>query len=142
MKAVDGEIAQILRSAGCKATQPRVYILLLLSKTKKPLTVQEIGEKLPKNIADQATVYRTVQLLGKIGLVQEVLFAGHDHAHYEYARRTDHHHIVCRSCDAVEDFVGCEVKTIQRQALAQSKQFKSIISHAIELSGYCKKCSV
>src|SRR2546423_5009031 len=52
----------------------------------------------------RATVYRTLELLVKSGLVRRV-HLGEDHYHYEHVRADSHHdHLICTTCGAVIEF--------------------------------------
>jgi len=133
------DMAAALRAAGFRATPARMELLATLARTGKPLTVEDIL-KLQKGTApDQATVYRALKELRDAGLVRQVDFE-HGHAHYEAAGQDDHHHLVCTSCGKVEDFTGCHIENIKKAALRQSKMFKKIERHSLELFGTCTAC--
>lgn len=140
MDCIHNEWSEILREQGLKCTPARVAVLVALSGVKKPLTVEEIGQKVKRQKIDTVTLYRTVQRLTNAGLVRRIDFR-HGHAHYELndAKR-DHHHIICTKCHAVEDFAGCDFSDLTRRALSQTKNFRMILEHSLELFGLCKKC--
>lgn len=129
-----------LREQGLKSTSARTAILNILSVAEQPLTVEQIGKKIKKGTSDTVTLYRTVQRLTDAGLLRHIDFR-HGHAHYELNDpKRDHHHIVCTKCHAVEDFAGCDFSDLMRRALAQTKNFRTVIEHSLELFGLCKKC--
>lgn len=135
-----GEFRAILRSRGYKATTPRLKVLAFLQLSKKPITAQEVAEKL-KNEMNQATVYRTMKKLKTCGVVKQIDLR-HNHAHYELSDKNDHHHIVCVRCGRVEDVEGCDVEETYRSILRRAKHFSSIKEHSLEFYGICKTCEL
>lgn len=128
-----------LRAAGFRGTPGRLAILRVLKNAKEPLTIREVKKALPVRI-DQVTVYRILHALTGGGLIRRVDLQ-HRHAHYELADAADHHHLICTSCGAIEDFSGCDFEDIARDALRTSKKFTEITQHSLELFGVCKKCA-
>lgn len=140
MKKINDPWSELLKARGLKSTPARNAILTVLSRAKKPLTVEQIGEKLKEVDVDMATLYRTVVRLTDEGLLRHVDFQ-HGHAHYELKdSQNDHHHIICTKCHMVEDFIGCDFSDLTRRALSQTKNFKTVSEHSLELFGLCKKC--
>lgn len=140
MDRINNEWSEALRERGLKCTPARVAVLVALSGVKKPLTVEQIHEKIKREKMDTVTLYRTVQRLTKAGLVRHIDFR-HGHAHYELNdSKRDHHHIICTKCRAVEDFTGCDFSDVTKRALSQTKNFRTIVEHSLELFGICKKC--
>lgn len=129
-----------LHAQGLKKTPARTGILDVLNRVQKPLTVEQIGEKLRKLSLDTVTLYRAVKQLTDAGLLRHVDFH-HGHAHYELNDpKKDHHHIICTECHAVEDFTACDFSDLAKRALAQTKNFRRVNEHSFELFGICKKC--
>lgn len=129
-----------LRSKGYKATRPRVRILEVLERARKPLSIRAIVRALSSSGVDRVTVYRTLKSLKESGVVRQVDLE-HAHAHYELASAVDHHHLVCVKCDTVEDFIGCNVEPLAKAALSKSKQFAKVLRHSFELFCVCKSCA-
>jgi Fur family ferric uptake transcriptional regulator len=101
------------------------------------LTALEIDRRLPA--VGRATVYRALDQLESLGLVQKVDLAG-EAAGYE---RVDpqghhHHHLVCERCGRVVAFEdeGLEQAIV---ALAERPDFK-VSSHEVTLRGECSRC--
>lgn len=133
--------AATLRTAGHRATSARLAILEVLERASQPLSTQRIYQAIRKDSgADQATVYRSLELLEASGIVRQVDLR-HGHAHYELADQNDHHHLVCLHCGRIEDFEGCGVRDMVKKTLRQSKQFASVQEHSFELFGVCKSCT-
>jgi Fur family ferric uptake transcriptional regulator len=131
--------ADSIRSTRLRATKQRIAILDALKSGKKPLSIKAIVTLLGKQ-ADQVTVYRTLELFRRAGLVTRLEFRD-NRAYYEYKDSHDHHHIVCVECRTMEDVFGCEYEAFAKGALRQSKKFSRITDHSFELFGICKSCS-
>lgn len=110
----------------------------ILTNTKKPLSIQDIQKKLGKKSADQATVYRTIEIFKKNGIVRQVNFE-HDHAHYELNTNSHHHHTICQNCGKVVDISNCNIEGLEKEVLKMSG-FKNIEKHSLEFFGHCGKC--
>ncbi len=90
-----------------------------------------------KNIS-KASVYRTISLLIKSGLVKEVFFED-GHMHYEHVYGRDHHcHFRCISCKKIIEFMEEEIIDIHRK-FSKSSEFE-VTGHRLELFGYCRDC--
>jgi len=134
-------LADIIKRAGYKVTQPRLFVLALLESAQKPASVSELCVSLKKQYIDTVTAYRTLETFKKAGIVRQIDLQ-HGRAYFELAdKKSDHHHIVCVKCDKVEDFVGCEYEKLAEKTLKQSSQFKKIIDHSLEFFGVCKSCA-
>ncbi len=129
---------EILHAAELKATPARLELMRILQQSGEPLSASEIIERFKARGVDQATVYRNLSALSAAGVIRQIDLR-HSHAHYELAS-DDHHHLVCRRCGTVEDFHGCDARSLITKALRQSSRFEQVDDHAIELYGICKKC--
>jgi Fur family ferric uptake transcriptional regulator len=109
----------------------------LLGRQGCALTALEIDERLPG--VGRATVYRALEQLEGLGLIQKVDLAG-DSAGYE---RVDpgghhHHHIVCERCGKVIAFEDDRLEQAIT-ALAERPDFE-VSSHDVTLRGECANC--
>lgn len=129
----------ILSKYSLKLTDGRVELIALLSKTKKPLSVEDIVKKTKK--LDRANIYRNIKQLIDVGLLREVPL-GHKHQHVELVLLKDHHHhLVCRSCGKIEDIVGCGLDQGRiNKIVKDSKNFHSVNQHTLDLYGFCNSC--
>jgi Fe2+ or Zn2+ uptake regulation protein len=84
-----------------------------------------------------ASVYRTIDLLDRLGLVKRV-HVGHRHRHYAPATEGHGHHLVCNGCGRVVEFSDCQVERLAK-TLARRTRFV-IEGHSIELYGRCPDC--
>ncbi len=100
----------------------------------------EIHRRLEKKgeTVSLATIYRTLNLLVKAGLVSEIDF-GESHSHYEpEISREVHGHLVCLSCGRVKEFSHATIQKILSR-IGRESQFKTD-KHSIQVFGYCKDC--
>ncbi|MGB7957711.1 MAG: Fur family transcriptional regulator [Minisyncoccia bacterium] len=133
------DFRQLLRKSGYKATPSRLAILAVFQGAKKPLSAQNVIELLPRG-TDQATVYRTLKSLKEKGIVRPIDLR-HNHAHYELANITDHHHLICLSCGKIENVEHHNVEAMERTILQHAKHFAEIKQHTLEFYGICKACA-
>jgi Fur family ferric uptake transcriptional regulator len=100
--------AAALRSVGLRVTASRLAVLTALAGTPHSsvdVVVGAVREHLGDGSAQ--TVYNVLRTLTDVGLVRRIEPAGRPGL-YELRVRDNHHHIVCRSCDAIVD-VECAV---------------------------------
>ncbi len=83
-----------LRQAGSKATPGRLALLGVLEAANKPLTVNELEKSLRR--LNLVTLYRALESLVQAGLVRRGVHGRV--AHFEYAGKPHHHHMVCADC--------------------------------------------
>lgn len=138
-----------LKRCGCRVTGPREAILKILSETPGHPSAEEIFFKV-KQLYPQvglATVYRTLDLLVNMGLVDKLDF-GEGKARFELTKgpgtKGHHHHLVCIRCQKVIDYGEFTEKEqellreIERH-LSEKYDFQ-ITGHLIQFYGICKEC--
>jgi Fur family transcriptional regulator, ferric uptake regulator len=124
-----------LSQSGIKLTKPRLALLSLLEKEGKPLDAAELSFML-KGRADQATVYRILDLLTNKGIILRLEF-GEGKYRYEL-KKNHHHHLICQNCDSIEDVEGEYLISLEAQLRKKSGFF--VKSHSLEFFGVCKRC--
>lgn len=134
---------EILKEKGYKATSARLAILEIFTQNTIPLTAEDLLRELKrkKNNKDinEATVYRTLALFEKGGVLTKVdLRKG---SSFFELNKKHHHHITCITCDTLEDFESGVIEKALGRVIRNSSRFISIKEHSLELFGLCKKCS-
>ena len=128
-----------LNTAGVRVTNQRALILDVIRQGGGHLDADEIyrraREKEPR--LSLSTVYRTLHMFKKLGLVEELHF-DENHHHYEVSPSTEHHHLLCLSCGRVIEFDHPLTRYIERN-VAEAKDFE-IVDAEISLTGYCPRC--
>jgi len=129
-----------LRDKSRKITGPRAAILEILRQHPHPFTNKEILAGLPKGQCDLATVYRSMHLLEKMGMVKRFDF-GDGVARFELVGEGDdghHHHLVCTQCAEVVEIDDCFTAEVE-QRIAAANGFKAV-THKLEFFGICPEC--
>jgi Fur family transcriptional regulator, ferric uptake regulator len=126
-----------LSEAGFRSGGGRRQVVDLLSEEDCALTALEIDKRLRG--VGRATVYRALEQLEDLGLIQRVDVRG-DAAGFE---RVDpgghhHHHIVCERCGRVVAFEDDHLEQAIL-ALAERPDF-NVSSHDVTLRGECASC--
>ena len=86
----------------------------------------------------RATVYRTLDLLVKSGLVRRV-HLGEDHYHYERVTGNSHHdHLICTACGSVIEFNDPQIEERQLE-ICRRKKFTPTF-HNLQILGICGSC--
>jgi Fur family ferric uptake transcriptional regulator len=125
----------LLKKDNCRITQARLAVFEQLS-LDKPLSMHELVAQTGN--ADRASIYRTVELFERLGIVQRL------HIGWKYKiELTDkfaahHHHLTCVKCGKT---VSINQHDLERfiDDLAAQHNFKPT-THQVELQGYCSDC--
>lgn len=128
-----------IRAQGLRATRQRQLVLDVLQQNPGHLDAEAIHDQV-KAIDPRislATVYRTLALLKRLGLVAEHNL-GEDHGHFEPAPAAPHYHFTCQGCKQVIEFEAPAVIQIV-QELARREGLQVTETH-LTLSGYCRDC--
>lgn len=86
-----------------------------------------------------ATVYRNLSALAEDGILDTVKSADGTTLYRECESSEHHHHLVCRSCGKTEEF---HLKGLEETLNEMGRKMGfSALSHTVELTGLCSKCS-
>ncbi len=125
-----------------RRTRPRQLIadrLVELAVSGADFTIddlwQEIREVEPR--LGRATVYRSVEKLVNMGLLDRVEFADGTH-HYHVCGDSHHHHLTCTQCHRVVVVDVC-LAVDQLTAISDKTNFY-IEGHSLTLFGRCENC--
>ncbi|MCU1591594.1 MAG: transcriptional repressor [Frankiales bacterium] len=128
-----------LRARGYRLTAQRQLVLE---------AVGELGHATPEEIAGAvrrtatavniSTVYRTLELLEELGLVQHT-HLGHGAPTYSIPSDDDHVHLVCRDCGGVDEVANSVVDDVVRR-LSAERGFSVDVGH-FAVFGRCRACS-
>lgn len=134
------EIIARLRDKGCKITAQRRAIIKSLLRLAKFPTAQEVLGDIRQDNPDVGldTVYRNLNLLVIMGVVNQINLPGKDLKVFELAVGAHHHHLVCLGCGKANCLDYCPVDE-QGLQTAAGAEFQ-IVGHSLELYGYCRKC--
>ena len=129
-----------LRQKGFRITNIRRKLVEIFSTGKKPLSVQELIEKLGKSeiTANKTTIYREIYFLLGQDILVEIDF-GDRKKRYESAHSEHHHHIICLKCSKVQDIQLASDLSEEQKKIEQETNF-TITNHALEFFGLCNTC--
>jgi Fur family ferric uptake transcriptional regulator len=140
MRLIEREVLTVLRRHGYKLTPQRRVVIHTIVTTQNHLTPTAIHEKVHQDYPNigLVTVYRTLEILAKLGLICEV-HAGGCCGSYSLKRPLEHHHhLICSECGAVVDFTGCDLSQLE-QRLSLETGFE-VTDHLLEFIGLCQSC--
>ena len=125
-----------LDEAGFRSGGSRQQVIGLLGEERCALTALEIDRRLDS--VGRATVYRTLEQLERLHLVQRVEIGG-DAAGYERLDpEAHHHHLVCEDCGRLMPFAS-EALEEAIDAVGSASDF-TIAAHDVVLRGRCSEC--
>lgn len=141
-----GCLKQILKDHGLKVTNQRIAVLnVFLEHEGAHLSVEEIYDFVKRENPEigLATVYRTVQLLSELELIDKVNLDD-GYVRYEIGAMDGekthhhHHHLICLSCGNVFAF-GEDMLDSLEEHISRTQGFK-VVNHEVKLFGYCANC--
>jgi Fur family ferric uptake transcriptional regulator len=128
-----------LKTAGLKATLPRLRIINLFEQSKvRHLTAEDVYKQLLAEGVDVglATVYRVLTQFEQAGLLIRHHFES-GKAVFELNQGGHHDHLVCLQCGRVEEFFDPDIEKRQTK-IAHERGFQ-ITEHALYLYAECVK---
>jgi Fur family ferric uptake transcriptional regulator len=133
--------SEALAAAGYRRGGARRAILELLDEQPCALNAAQIGDALARRRREvsRASVYRVMEELAEIGLVQRVEVGGV--VRYEAARGggEHHHHLVCEHCGRILPFTDDGLERAIRRA--SDRLPLRVSEHEIVLRGACEACA-
>ena len=137
-----GRLQQALSARGLRMTRQRRAILQVMDEAQEHLDVDQILERAQRVDPDVhlVTVYRTIDLLKKQGLIDELdlLHLRGDRHYYESHGPRDHIHVACLRCGKVREFESKLYEQLKNQ-IARDFGMKVTVSRT-EVGGYCADC--
>ncbi len=134
---IQQKLISSLREKGHKLTPQRLEIIKLLSQDRSHPGAMDVLEKVRQKAPkiSMSTVYYTLDMLKKEGLIRELEFYDRDNR-YD-VNVVDHVNLICRKCGKIEDFAEAlplSYKMIEEQTGFQPEGMR------FEYYGYCKGC--
>jgi Fur family ferric uptake transcriptional regulator len=134
----EDKFGEYLKSKELKFTPKRRAILKEIFSFRGHFNVDQLYERLGRQIS-RATIYRTLSLLVKSGLIEEI-FRCLDKTSYEHIFGYPHHdHMLCIKCGKVIEFREDKIEKLQK-AVCERYNFKSV-EHRLVIKGYCRECA-
>jgi len=139
---IPGRLQAHFAQRGIRMTQQRRAILSVMETANKHLDAAQIlrrAQKLDASV-DRSTVYRTLHLLKRQGLIDELdLMHLHGEGHYyERKMNRDHIHMACLRCGKIIEFVSEMFESLKGQ-MEKDCRFRIVVAR-LEIGGYCSAC--
>ena len=138
-------LRRLLQEKDYKMTEQRREILQIFldQPSDHHLSAEDVHSILrsKKSEIGLATVYRSLELLGSLGILLKIEF-GDGCSRYEL-NTTDpnshrHHHLICMRCHKVIEFDEDKLDELEEE-IADKSGFE-IVNHEVKFFGYCKDC--
>jgi Fur family ferric uptake transcriptional regulator len=130
---------EFLRNSGQKVTLARRKILEEVYRHHDHFNADDLYLRLQDHKANvsRATVYRTLSLLERCGLVRRL--EGETRSLYEHVLGHPHHdHLICLRCGKILEFNNPRIEAMQ---LEVCKEFSfKMVTHSQQIYGFCRKC--
>lgn len=134
---IEHRLIKRLREKGYKLTSQRLEIIRLLARDRTHPGAGDIFRKVRKRVPQisMSTVYYTLDMLKKEGLLRELEFYDQDNR-YDVTV-ADHVNLICKKCGKISDLPG-ELPFSAETVLSETG-FQPVTMR-FEYYGYCKEC--
>ncbi len=139
---------EMLKEKGLKVTNQRLLVLQVLAEHgDEHMTAEDIFELVKEDCPEigLATIYRTVQLLLDMQLVDRIMlddgcvrYEIGDFLDEQEGRRHHHHHLICMECGNVSAFRDDLLDDLE--AYIEKKTGFQVTDHELKFYGVCRKC--
>lgn len=126
-----------LQKAGYSLTKTRQHVFNALADSDA-LSMGQLIRKVQHKM-DRASVYRTIELFEKLGIVNRLQIGWKYKLELSEAFAGHHHHATCLQCDKVIAFEENPQLESDIHSLAEELGLK-LTSHSLELRGICADC--
>jgi Fe2+ or Zn2+ uptake regulation protein len=133
-------IATALETAGYRLTAPRRAVADLIAEQDGHFTASdlEVAARRRRLGISRATLFRALDLLIELGVVERLDLPTGEHAYVPCAP-AHHHHVVCSRCGRATGVDDCGVAEAVAE-IARRSGYR-IDSHRLELFGLCRYCA-
>lgn len=139
MKADAEEWLAAVSAAGYRSTGPRRVISELITQRDDHFTIAQLetAASRVRPRVGRATIFRTVELLVELGLLERLDLPSGEHA-YVPCRQRHHHHVVCSRCGRSAAVGDRGLKSVL--AAITKRTGYSVDRHRLEVFGVCPTC--
>lgn len=131
-----------MKAVGLRLTGQRKIVADLLESADEHLDAESVYRraKAQDSSVHRATVYRTLNRLKKLGLVDELdlMHVSGERHDYEIRPRTLHIHLVCTSCKRVDEPSDAFWDDLKRRVESENGFRPEVVR--IEMAGICAAC--
>ena len=139
---------EMLKEKSLKVTNQRLLVLQVLAEHgDEHMTAEDIFELVKEDYPEigLATIYRTVQLLLDMQLVDRIMlddgcvrYEIGDFLDEQEGHRHHHHHLICTECGSVSAFRDDLLEDLE--AYIEKETGFQVTDHELKFYGVCKKC--
>lgn len=137
---VDGPaILTAFENAGYRLTSPRRALAQLIATRSGHFTADDLlAESRRRRLGvTRATVFRSLEALAGLGLVERLDLPTGDHA-FVACEPEHHHHVVCSSCGRSTPVADAGLERVA-ESIGRSTGYR-VETHRMELFGLCPEC--
>jgi Fur family ferric uptake transcriptional regulator len=131
------KLEQILKKRSYSVSSPRQVVFEAL-QNMEPQSMRELLAACQPKI-DRATLYRTINLFEKLGIVQRLQIGWKYKLELSNAFQEHHHHLSCRQCGQLIPLPEDDRLEKRLHELADRVGFIPE-DHQVEIRGLCKTC--
>ncbi len=129
-----------LKSCGFRLTQKRLDILNQVFDYPGHFQTEDLLVQMRRNgyLVSRPTIYRTLPLLVKSGLLTEFIDAQKNTRYESIHSLQEHAHLICLRCNQIVEFKEPRIDALQK-AVCEAHQFKPV-RFRNEIIGHCAEC--
>jgi Fur family ferric uptake transcriptional regulator len=132
-----------MAAQGVRITAQRKVLIEIIQEAEGHLDAATLLKQAKKRDSqiDRATVYRTLELLKKLRLIDELdLMHLNGEKHFYEAKTTvDHVHLACFQCGRIEEFTSPLFERLKAE-ICRENAFQIRVTR-LEVGGLCRECS-
>jgi len=137
------ELLNEVEAKGVRLTAQRRALIETIQRADSHLdaaTLLSRARQVDPNI-DRATVYRTLELLKRLGLIDELdlMHLNGEKHYYEVKTQKDHLHLACFHCGEIEELDSPTFQRLKREISAQNNFTIQVMR--LEVGGLCRRCA-
>jgi len=131
-----------LMSKGVRLTAQRRILVEIIQNASNHLDVAALLKEAQtrESSIDRATVYRTIDLLKRLRLIDELdlMHLNGEKHYYEVKTRRDHLHLACFECGRIEEFATPLFEELKAE-ISRRSGFQIQVAR-LEVGGRCRSC--
>jgi Fur family transcriptional regulator, ferric uptake regulator len=131
-------LKSLLKQKNSSLTKPRRIVFDLLLNSE-PQSMQVLVQR-AKGVIDRATVYRTVELFERLGIVHRLNIGWKYKIELSDVFMGHHHHMYCTNCSRMYDLPENLMLETMIDTVAAKSGFAPR-GHQLEIYGLCQNCS-
>jgi Fur family ferric uptake transcriptional regulator len=136
-------LVEELSAKGLRLTSQRRVLLEVIQSAREHLDAASLLRLARERDAriDRATVYRTLELLKRLGLIDELdlMHLNGEKHYYEAKRESGHIHLACFQCGKIEEFASSLFESL-KQEITRERGFRIGVVR-MEAGGRCSNCA-